>query len=134
MPLTENQSAFVFDARLDSKHLYSLYGNDYTWVLEIFRIAHTHFPADRQAIEDAWNKKDMDALKRSIHKIKPTFGFVGMPALQQLCKQVETLLAQTVDLSERHDEVTGLLTQCRECGEVLQQELTRLMEYNQSSA
>lgn len=133
MSLTENTSLFSFNKRLDSKHLYSLYGNDYIWIQEIFRIAYDNFPADLSAVRLAWDARDMDELKRSVHKIKPTFGFIGLPGLQQTCKDLEMLIAQDVSTSELHNQLQTLLTQCDECAEILGQELSRLIKYNEST-
>lgn len=133
MSLTENTGLFSFDKRLDSKHLSSLYGNDYIWIQEIFRIAHENFPADLSAIRVAWDTQDMDSLKRSVHKIKPTFGFIGLPGLQQTCKDLEHSIAQEASVSALHAGVQSLLAQCDECAAILGQELSRLIVYNESA-
>lgn len=133
MSLIENTDLFIFDTRLDSKHLYSLYGNDYIWIQEIFRIAHENFAADLSAVREAWNKQDMDGLKRSVHKIKPTFGFIGLPDLQQTCKDLEMAIAAEAPLSAVHNQLQVLLTQCDECAEILEGELSRLIAYNKSA-
>lgn len=134
MSLIENTSLFSFDKRLDSKHLYSLYGNDYIWIQEIFRIAHENFPADLASVRQAWDTQDMDSLKRSVHKIKPTFGFIGLPGLQQTCKDLEMSIAQDASASALHSQLQTLLAQCDECAEILGQELSRLIAYNESAA
>lgn len=133
MSLIEKTGLFIFDKRLDSKHLYSLYGNDYAWIQEIFRIAHENFSADLSAIREAWNAQDMDGLKRSVHKIKPTFGFIGLPGLQQTCKDLEISIASETSLSAVHNQLQLLLAQCDECAEILGGELSRLIAYNESA-
>ena len=80
---------FIFNEKLDSDYLFSLYADDYPYIEEIFATTLHHFDQDFSAVEIAWESGNVADLKRATHKIKPTFGFVGLPDVQEFCRKFE---------------------------------------------
>ena len=95
-----NTIPFQFDRRIDASILYSLYENDYLYIEEIFKTTLKHYDADVNAFETHQQAGSVEGLKRSVHKIKPVFGFIGMPEVQESCQAFEDKCA-TVQITCR---------------------------------
>lgn len=126
------QQRFIFSETIDSDHLYSLYENDYQWIEEIFTTALTHFDEDVNSIRVNQQSGDMLNLKKAIHKIKPTFGFVGMPHIQDMCKTVEDKSAAAITVNDIQADIDNLLRCCEQCKSAMENDLTRLISFNKS--
>ena len=87
-----NQAAsiFAFHPSIDTQSLTTLYGSDYLQIQVIFNIVVSQFDEDLSAIQKAYSQNDLESLKRAVHKIKPVFGFVGLPGILEACKVFES--------------------------------------------
>ena len=94
-----NTIPFQFDQRIDAGILYSLYENDYLYIEEIFKTTLKHYDADVEAFEAHHQAGSVEGLRRSAHKIKPVFGFIGMPVMQEYCQAFEDKCAKTGDIA-----------------------------------
>lgn len=124
---------FIFSESINVNHLFSLYDNDYQWIEEIFTTALAHFDEDVKSIQDHFSTGDLAGLKRAIHKIKPTFGFVGMPVIQDMCKEIEDKSVSANHISEISADVQELLTCCAECKRAIEDDTHRLAQYNKTT-
>ncbi len=78
----------VYLATLDSKHLQEMYGDDYDYARDMF---FTFLTDIRPEIEMLTNElTDLSALRKTLHKLKPTFGMVGLTDLQNQMEAMET--------------------------------------------
>lgn len=121
---------FIFNENIDSIYLHSLYEDDFQYIEEIFATTLTHFDGDLAAIQDAYTAGDVSSLKKAIHKIKPTFGFVGLTAIQQLCKEFEDICqkaASTVELKEQYLQIVATLAASKD---LIGLEYNKLKAYN----
>src|ERR1700709_1078956 len=80
---------FIFNEKMDQDTLYGLYTDDFPYIEEIFATTLQHFDADFGAVQLAFENGNAEDLKRAVHKIKPTFGFMGLLETQALCKKME---------------------------------------------
>jgi HPt (histidine-containing phosphotransfer) domain-containing protein len=121
---------FIFNEKLDSEYLFSLYAEDYPYVEEIFATTLHHFDQDFAAIEVAWSTGSIVDLKRATHKIKPTFGYVGLPAVQELCKNFEEICQKVNTTDELRSDYKQIVITLAESKELIESEHRRLKEFN----
>jgi HPt (histidine-containing phosphotransfer) domain-containing protein len=121
---------FIFNENIDSEYLHSLYEDDFQYIEEIFATTLTHFDGDFAAIREAYAAGDVASLKKAIHKIKPTFGFVGLTAIQQQCKEFEDICqkaAATGELKEQYQQIVATLAASKD---LIGLEHNKLKAYN----
>lgn len=127
-----NAASFEFNKAIDSDYLYSLYENDYQYIEEIFKTAIDHFDEDTQAIVAHFQTGNLEGLKRAAHKIKPSFGFIGMPAMQQECKEFEDACAGATNTTEIATRYEMLMNHLVACKQILETDYQKLIAFNQS--
>ena len=129
----ENQALpkrFIFNEKLDSEYLFSLYADDFAYVEEIFATTLHHFDQDFAAIEVAWESGNIPDLKKAAHKIKPTFGFIGLPEVQELCRNFEENCQKVSTTDELKNDYKQIVTTLAESKELIELEHRRLKEFN----
>ena len=80
---------FIFNEKINSDYLFSLYADDFPYIEEVFAVTLQHFDPDLESIQVAYAGESVTDLKRGVHKVKPSFGFVGLTDIQQACKEFE---------------------------------------------
>ena len=129
-----NQAAlpkrFIFNEKLDSDYLFSLYADDYAYVEEIFDTTLRHFDQDFSALELAWEAGNVADLKKATHKIKPTFGFVGLPDVQEICRNFEDNCQKSGSTEELRNDYKQIVTTLAESKALIESEYRRLKEFN----
>jgi len=121
---------FIFNENIDSDYLYSLYEDDFQYIEEIFATTLTHFDGDLATLRDAYTAGDLAALKKAVHKIKPTFGFVGLPAIQQLCAAFEDICQKATSTSELKDQYQQIVITLAANKDLIASEYSKLKEFN----
>lgn len=124
---------FVFHEMIDHRQLVDLYDNDYAWIEEIFRTTLENFDGDVAAIISARDSADLPVLRKAVHKLKPVFGFVGMPDLMAQCKRVEDKTAAASSLAEIEEDLNDLLLSCEKCKAAMLSDIPRLQAFNQNA-
>ena len=123
---------FTFNEQFDSTYLHSLYEDDFQYIEEIFGTTLSHFDPDFEALQEAYRQGDVATLKKAVHKIKPTFGFVGLTRVQQLCRELEDICQKastTDDLNAHYQQIVTTFAASRE---LIAAEYNKLKEYNSS--
>jgi len=121
---------FIFNEKIDSDYLYSLYEDDYQYIEEIFYTTLTHFDEDYNLIRTAYESNNLLELKKAIHKIKPTFGFVGLPLVQHICKEFEDLCQRAGSSDELKTEYQQIVVTLAESKDLIAREHNKLKEFN----
>jgi HPt (histidine-containing phosphotransfer) domain-containing protein len=121
---------FIFNEKLDSEYLFSLYEDDYQYIEEIFQTTLEHFDEDYNSIRNAYESNNLLELKKAIHKIKPTFGFVGLPFVQHICKEFEDLCQSATGSNELISEYQQIVTTLAESKDLIASEYNKLKEFN----
>lgn len=127
-PISEHKE-FIFNKSIDEESLRSLYEDDYPYIEEIFRLTLQDLEPEIGNALTHYLSKDFIALRRTIHKIKPSFGFVGMPGLQEKCQQFEKQCDQdphNLNFELLQEEILQAIL-------VLQSEIKKLEVFNQSA-
>ena len=84
-----NGKSFIFNAEISVQSIKDLYGDDYTYIEEVFETVLKEYEVLTNNIISAYASQDIPVLKAAVHKIKPIFGFVGLLTVQQQCQQFE---------------------------------------------
>jgi HPt (histidine-containing phosphotransfer) domain-containing protein len=125
-----NSGPFVFHNTIDSESLTALYDNDYAWIEEVFGTVLATFDQDAAQIRNSLEGNDVEALRKAVHKMKPSFGFVGMNQVQQMCQQFEDHCKNASSVSEVKGDGLKLIELISSSRFILENELNRLKEYN----
>jgi HPt (histidine-containing phosphotransfer) domain-containing protein len=121
---------FIFNEKMDKEALYSLYTDDFAYIEEIFATILQHFDADFSTVQLAFENKNMEDLKRAIHKIKPTFGYTGLLETQSMCKNFEDQCAGTASITDITEAYIHIKNELLEAKDILQNEHIRLKAFN----
>jgi HPt (histidine-containing phosphotransfer) domain-containing protein len=125
-----SHKTFIFNESIDVDYINDLYAGDYEMLTETFAGVSAEYEALFQNVKACFHAKDIQALKRAVHKIKPLFGFVGLTSIQSQCQQFENscLEASSVDLL-LHD-FTLLENSLIQGKKIIEEENTRLALFN----
>jgi HPt (histidine-containing phosphotransfer) domain-containing protein len=121
---------FIFNENIDAEFLYSLYEDDYQYIEEIFQTTLAHFNEDLNSIKIAYQSNNISDLKKAIHKIKPTFGFVGLPLVQNICKDFEDICQKATSSNDLASEYQQIVVTLAESRELIASEYNKLKEFN----
>ena len=75
-------NTFIFNDKIDRELLFSLYEDDFPYMEEIFSITLSQIKPHISQLKAAFESGDKEELRKSAHKLKPSFGYVGLPAMQ----------------------------------------------------
>ena len=121
---------FIFNEKINSNYLHSLYEDDYQYIEEIFGTTLTHFDEDFKSMHVAYDTDNLLDLKKAVHKIKPTFGFVGLTAVQQICKDFEDICQKAKTTNELTSAYQQIVITLAESKDLIASEYSKLKEFN----
>ena len=93
--------AFAFDNKLDQTFLESLYGDDFQYAQEVFEGFLADTKTEFEGIKSDYRQNALKNMRQKLHKIKPTFSFVGLTTLTE---KTETIIA-ACDVSSNTREI-----------------------------
>ena len=120
---------FIFNEKIDEDYLYSLYQDDYEYIMEIFNSSLDSLKEETAHLATAFESSDIGLLKNVTHKIKPIFGFTGLLHHQEMLTRFEQLCSNAKGVSNvtiQYMEVNELL---KEGKNILKDDFTRLTEF-----
>jgi HPt (histidine-containing phosphotransfer) domain-containing protein len=99
-----NIDTFKYDQRLDADFLQSIYDDDTEHAAISFEQFLVKLPAQLKELEDSFITNDITVFKQKLHKLKPTFSYVGLTAITAKAEKIERLCNETPDF----DVISGL--------------------------
>ncbi len=123
-------NAFVFNDEIDANYLNSLYGEDYNYLQEVFNTVLDEYVSLTDNIEYSYSSGNLTALKASVHKIKPVFGFVGLTQVQLLCQDFEKICATVSSVDQLSREFETLKNKIFQCKQIIEEEKKKLEMFN----
>jgi HPt (histidine-containing phosphotransfer) domain-containing protein len=120
----------IFNEKIDSDYLFSLYADDFVCIEEIFGTTLDNYDADLEILRLAYSNGDIQELRKAVHKIKPVFGFVGLLEIQEKCKVFENQCLALPPLTAIAQEYKSLMTDLLDAKSVLEVEYRKLKEFN----
>lgn len=133
MPNQAPSPVFAFGEKIDADYIYNMYEDDYPYIETMFKTVLDHFEEDRGSIVTHYQEGQPEALRKAIHKIKPAFGFVGMPVVLELCKNFENKCYLVQSTDELEPEYKELLSALDDAYLVIVNEHQKLMSYNRAA-
>jgi HPt (histidine-containing phosphotransfer) domain-containing protein len=124
---------FTFHEKVDAAFLFSMYGDDFSCMEEIFATTLNHIDPDVDAIKQAFLADSPSDLKKAVHKIKPTFGFVGLTEVQHLCKEMEDKCLHINSTGQVKEDYERLITAMENARKIIETEHNKLKDYNSNS-
>ena len=121
---------FIFNEKLNSDYLFSLYADDYSYIEEVFAVTLQHFDEDADAIQDAYAAGNIADLKKGVHKMKPAFGFVGLTDIQNTCAAFEEACGKATDVDSLKTGYKQLMAILDEGKLILEAEYRKLKDFN----
>jgi hypothetical protein len=127
--MNKEEIQYVYSGRFDSAFLDEMYAGDIQTAAEIFESSLNHLlPASGEATM-LYRNRDVEALRKFFHKIKPLYGYVGLLKVQakvQLFEEACAIAGNTEELKTGFNELLLLL---EESLNIIRQELIRMKMY-----
>jgi HPt (histidine-containing phosphotransfer) domain-containing protein len=123
-------NAFVFNPEIDRNYLFSLYGDDYNYVQEVFETVLCDYQSLIENIELGYSSGNISALKAAVHKIKPVFGFVGLTAVQEQCQEFEKICGTVSSQDQLAGEFETLKNKIFQSKQLIEEEKKKLELFN----
>lgn len=122
---------FELNSQLDKNYLESLYGNDLSCIIEVFESYLVHTKSEFEKAENDFINKQLKELRLTLHKMKPTFSFVGLPVVTSKTQEVIELCDTVSDFSEVEPQCIILLAEIKKSFSLIEAETTRLKNHLQ---
>jgi HPt (histidine-containing phosphotransfer) domain-containing protein len=123
-------NTFVFNPEFDVNYLYSLYGDDYNYMQEVFNTVLHDYQSLTDNIEYNYSSGNLNALRSAVHKIKPVFGFVGLTAVQQLCQDFEQICSAASSPDQLTGDFESLKNKITKSKQLIEEEKKKLELFN----
>jgi chemotaxis protein histidine kinase CheA len=121
---------FIFNDKIDSAFLNSLYEDDFVYIEEIFKTTLDQLNPLMSEIPIVFNNNDTKTLKRIIHKIKPAFGFTGFLVTETACKEFEDSCSESTNSNDLASLYNPLMTLMAESRDIMEQQYEQIKEFN----
>lgn len=86
---TEGGAFFQFNPRLDAQLLDELYSDEWDYVREMFKVFIENSIPEYEQLQEAFIQENYEEVRRLAHKLKPTFGMVGLPDIEKKMLELE---------------------------------------------
>ncbi|MFZ1530203.1 MAG: hypothetical protein WAT19_15725 [Ferruginibacter sp.] len=123
------ETPFEFSPQLDTAYLESLFGDDLSSIKEIFNSFLIDTKEGYNDVQTAYKEENLKLLRQKIHKIKPTFGFVGLTTLTHNCETVIAACDASAGITEVRAVSDDLFKQIEDSFILIENEVKRLDEY-----
>ena len=117
---------FIFNEKIDTDYIHSLYEDDYAYIIEVFGGSLETLKEEFSHFTSAFESSDIGALKKASHKIKPLFGFTGLLQHQELVERFERLCANTNNTSNVTMQYIEMMEVIKEAKSILKEDYNRL--------
>ena len=121
-----NNLPFSFDKRLDSEFLQSMYEGDVEHASMIFSLYVDMAPGLIKDIDESFALGTVELLRSQVHKLKPTFSFVGLTKITKNAEVLEERCKETSDISDIKDLYNELKNNYAQSFPIVEKELERL--------
>jgi len=121
--------AFAFDNRLDQPFLESLYGDDFQYAQEVFEGFLATTKTEFERIKDDYRQNEVKNMRQKLHKIKPTFGFVGLTELTEKTEMIIAACDASSNTSEIETGCSALFKEIEDSFLLIENELMRMRNH-----
>ena len=121
--------AFAFNDKLDQTFLQSLYGDDFLYAQEVFEGFLSETKNEFEGIKNDYRKNVLKSMRQRLHKIKPTFSFVGLTSLTERTEMIIATCDGSSDTSEIEPGCSELFREIEESFLLVEKELIRMKDH-----
>jgi HPt (histidine-containing phosphotransfer) domain-containing protein len=100
-------------------------GND-AFIIEMIEMFLNKTPEALEKLNESFKNRNWKEVKQIAHKIKPSYGYIGMPDVQSALAQIETLSDTEAQPEKVHELMTEVIRDSRSAFDQLKQELNGL--------
>ena len=125
----DHQKPFEFNSELDRVFLKDLFEGDSHYAMIVFGDFLKDIPAYWNEVEEAFNSKNLTALKSSIHKCKTLFGYAGHMQMLELFQDFEHKCGNVSSFTMVEQDYAVLQNRKRTAEQIIKNEYIRLTEY-----
>ena len=128
--MSNNNLRYIFSGRFDTDYLQELYENDMDTMVEIFESSIYSITSEINSSVHHYHNGDVESVRRVFHKIRPLFGYVGLPSLQEYVHDFEnkcSVVSEMEQLTNDYERIIGIIS---DTVNVLAQELSRMKMYS----
>jgi hypothetical protein len=122
--------SFTFSNELDSGLLTDLYEGDWKYAETVFGDFLRYLPDYFSEIELAFSGKQIEALRKAVHKCKTLMGFVGLSRVQASYQAMEKKCELASDIKSLESDYLSLKQQTEAGKDIIILELERLKAFN----
>lgn len=112
--------------RFDSQLLRELYGEDLAMAADVFDSSLRYLVREMDAAEQCFRAKDLQGLRKVMHQLKPLFGYLCLPDLQQQAEKLERSCEQGTAVEEIFRQYGQLNSRVSELPAVLSSEINNM--------
>ncbi len=120
---------FIFSAELDRNFLQSLYEGDLQYAIEVFENFLVDTKKESDDLKKLYEENDVKKIRQTLHKVKPTFAFVGLTSLTEEVEEVISSCDQATNISEVEPGCSNLLNKFENSFRLIQAELERMKNH-----
>lgn len=116
----------TYDHRLDSAFLESIYENDKEDAAFGFEQFLNNYAKQFNELEQSFETGDLNIFRQKIHKLKPTFSFVGLTNVTAKAENIEKKCIECIEINVIKDLYTDFKSSLTELIPVVKDEFNRL--------
>ena len=124
-----SQKPFEFNSALDKTFLKDLFEGDAHYAMIVFGDFLKDIPSYWNEVEEAYNSKNLNNLRSSIHKCKTLFGYVGHMQMLELFQNFEHKCGTVDKFDLMKDDYDLLQAKKKIAEQIIKNEYIRLTEY-----
>ena len=99
----------TYHGRLDGDFLEQIYSDDYEFLLEIFNTFIEITPGELEYLQLKINENDIEAVRKKVHTLKPTFRMVGIPGAEEKMTVIQHY-AEANDIARCKSEIQSFIS------------------------
>jgi hypothetical protein len=122
-------TAFIFSPEFDRVFLESMYDNDLDYAGEVFSGFLQETKKEVEALVNFYNNGNVKGFRQTLHKIKPTFSFVGLTGLTEKCESLISFCDQITDMKLAEPQWTSLSAEFETAFLLVDKELERMKKH-----
>jgi hypothetical protein len=122
-------AAFIFSPEFDHVFLDSMYDNDLDYAGEVFSGFLKETKTEVEALANLYSGGNVKGFRQTLHKIKPTFSFVGLTELTEKCENLISFCDQITDMKMAEPQWTSLSAEFETAFQLVGKELERMKKH-----
>ena len=123
-------NSFSFSKELDSGLLNDLYEGDLEYAEVVFGDFLKYLPDYFGEVEQAYNGRKIEEMRKAVHKCKTLMGFVGLSQIQASYQAVEKKCETAGNITDLETDYRNLKQQTESGKKIITNELDRLKAFN----